>query len=443
MVTAYSLYKKDNYQITKNKLETDGQSTSITNVSNELQKQWAKLHAKYKQKYINDAFKLSKKNISETKSESKTEIKVEIKSPGIIDCQLLKNIMTSPGDIFNKELYHKYNSQFIYIDKFLENLLQSFDVISGGLIRMNEKGIVKIYYKHNIKNKPMFFMVSIKFKDKEVGHANTLLINPKNLTIELFEPHGTKAKWTHMLYESLENQLSKDFIGYTFIQPLDYCPVNSLQSISGDAYCQNWSTLYTALRFACPDIPRDKLINELLSYGKGYLELLMIKWGNYQYNAIYKLIEEDRALRENIQLRKTEITNQILNDTIIITHIDKHFINDGDALVLTATPEQIKAWYTFMTREGYKELVPAKFALISDASIGDYFTLVFPPHDDIHPEKITKFGVYDKKNGLIPPSFIITTDNGNYYNIGGLWRNLSEINDDDASPMTYIIIKNE
>jgi hypothetical protein len=114
-------------------------------------------------------------------------------------------------------------------------------------------------------------------------HSNVLLINIEKRTIELFEPHGN-AYWTNSVFEEIKTYLSAQYPNYQFIHPLDYCPNISIQALTGDSLCINWTALYVSLRMICPDIPRDKVINGLMDLGKEGLETLMKKWTVYMYN---------------------------------------------------------------------------------------------------------------------------------------------------------------
>jgi len=105
-------------------------------------------------------------------------------------------------------------------------------------------------------------------------HANIIIIDSKERTIELFEPHGNRGVKSEL--ESISRAYSKvsknvqRFFGrylpdFTYIPPSKYEPKEGLQARL-DAFsglCVTWSILYLHYRVLNPDVPPKKLINYL------------------------------------------------------------------------------------------------------------------------------------------------------------------------------------
>lgn len=126
-------------------------------------------------------------------------------------------------------------------------------------------------------------------------HANMILFDSKNKTIEHFEPHGyhEDSQW------SISRAYIKSITGvkrfsmnyfpdYKIISPKDYEPKNGLQATI-DAFsgmCVTWSILYLNYRILNPDIPVKELVrhinkkikrNQLLRFTR-YVELILKKY---------------------------------------------------------------------------------------------------------------------------------------------------------------------
>jgi hypothetical protein len=68
----------------------------------------------------------------------------------------------------------------------------------GEIATIKFANIPATYWKKRLdENKPFYINIGIFFpQSNDPPHANTLLIHPDDLTIELFEPHGQDAEWT-------------------------------------------------------------------------------------------------------------------------------------------------------------------------------------------------------------------------------------------------------
>ena len=104
-------------------------------------------------------------------------------------------------------------------------------------------------------------------KDK-CGHANILIIDTLNRTMEYFEPHGgddTDPLYNKTFINQLKNIL-KEFIipdkvlgrKYKFFDAKDYLPLAGIQSEweYDKGLCALFTVYYTILRISNPDIPK-------------------------------------------------------------------------------------------------------------------------------------------------------------------------------------------
>lgn len=91
-----------------------------------------------------------------------------------------------------------------------------------------------------IDNGRKFVIIGVGIFSKTGAHANMLIIDNVNNTVELFEPHGkfeASDKYaTNQFYNSLKYYFLKDLkqttgINYKFIAPLDFCPKLNLQAL--------------------------------------------------------------------------------------------------------------------------------------------------------------------------------------------------------------------
>lgn len=129
-------------------------------------------------------------------------------------------------------------------------------------------------------------------------HANMIIFDSKNKTIEHFEPHGyhEDSQWSiSRAYiksmQGVKRFASKYYPNYKIITPKDYEPKNGLQATI-DAFggmCVSWSILYLNYRILNPDVPVKRLVrhinkkikrNKLLRFTR-YVELILKKYKKF------------------------------------------------------------------------------------------------------------------------------------------------------------------
>jgi len=137
----------------------------------------------------------------------------------------------------------------------------------------------------------------VHFKNKSFYHANILLIDILNKTIERFEPHGkfTKFDDNHIIYlKNFDNKFSKktleilNLTDYTYISTIKYLPNYGLQA-KADALgglCLTYCIMYFQLRIMNPDLDRKLLIKYLLSKSKDELLDMILRYTKFIENTL-------------------------------------------------------------------------------------------------------------------------------------------------------------
>ena len=154
---------------------------------------------------------------------------------------------------------------------------------------------------NNCLNNKSCRFVSLSYQivshDSKISHANSLLFDNVNKTVELFEPHSALTDSSTMegivgAYKIISNTLNKfiktNFKHYKYISPQAYLPSYGLQ-INYDAYnglCVTWNILYIHYKMLNPNIDSKKLgrhinnyfnVGKLLRYGKYVKEMLKLR----------------------------------------------------------------------------------------------------------------------------------------------------------------------
>lgn len=148
-------------------------------------------------------------------------------------------------------------------DMYIYSFLEISQVLEKTI---NRKADISIIHLTLLSAKPAF------------AHANILLVNKLDRSIEHFEPHLdiSPSLKIHELYDFLAGLAGS--IGYSYIPPLYYCPnlgsdkpIEGWQSKEGlfqrekdqpEGYCVIWSIFYAYLRIVYPEIDPREIIND-------------------------------------------------------------------------------------------------------------------------------------------------------------------------------------
>ena len=140
----------------------------------------------------------------------------------------------------------------------------------------------------NIRSDKKMLVISISIGDTTGDniispHANLLIIDNVNKTIERFEPNGS-LKFDgyetdfNNIFKIVDFKLKEYFIrdeyykDYQFISTLDYCPNIGPQikignfSCESGGFCGTLSTIYGLLRMVNPEYTREEIINVMFKY---------------------------------------------------------------------------------------------------------------------------------------------------------------------------------
>ena len=171
----------------------------------------------------------------------------------------------------------------------------------------------------NKKGDKRFFFIFMSINHKDFLHANILIGDYKNNTIEHFETYGSLYSYTSK--ELLEEELTWS-TGMQFIKPNDFLPNIGFQALSDnksienrkhgdlDGYCLAWCFWYLESRLLNPNINPKDLINKLMK---------MISKSDYNFlehirNYANKLTNEKFKILENLRVSKNEILNINMSD---------------------------------------------------------------------------------------------------------------------------------
>ena len=106
-------------------------------------------------------------------------------------------------------------------------------------------------------------------------HANIIIYDFNNLTIERFDPYGDSVNFDNKLDEILEEELTWN-TGFKYLKPSDYMPVGGFQTISdelnslkqknGDfgGYCLAWCNWYLEHRIKNIHVKPNELVKKLI-----------------------------------------------------------------------------------------------------------------------------------------------------------------------------------
>lgn len=148
-------------------------------------------------------------------------------------------------------------------------------------------------------------LVNNKIGEKETSHANVIMIDLQDRSVDLFEPHGLNTKYDQdELHEQLE-ELFIDKLGFrVFFKATDFCPKISFQTLqqreqkmlSTDpgGFCQTWSIwwVYYRLKHADSDLTRKQLVEQAIDDTYAGMTNFIRKYAKFIANERTRLIKE-------------------------------------------------------------------------------------------------------------------------------------------------------
>ncbi len=177
----------------------------------------------------------------------------------------------------------------------------------------------------------VFVSLDLTTRDQDLLHANALIYNFSNKTIEYFEPYGNNGK-SGNIHDILKEELTWN-TGFRYLEPSDYMPVASFQFLAfenneyelkpGDfgGFCMAWCFWYIEHRLINPTIKPDvlvqKLINKILK-GKYNLVEYIRNYANSFYENIIDIMKKLGIKKERItNLAKKNSEKEVIFNYII------------------------------------------------------------------------------------------------------------------------------
>lgn len=170
------------------------------------------------------------------------------------------------------------------------------------------------------KNDKRFVLVFLSLITDKIMHANVLIYDFKNMTIERFEPYGNVESFFNNMDDILEEELTWS-TGLQYIRPKDYEPMVGFQSISdennlanlkaGDygGFCLAWSLWYVEHRMKNPNVNIKVLVEKLLNK----LTNNELKFSEYIRNYANKINEKRIKYMKLAGFNEKEISNLHMN----------------------------------------------------------------------------------------------------------------------------------
>ncbi|AYV78955.1 MAG: ankyrin repeat protein, partial [Edafosvirus sp.] len=180
-------------------------------------------------------------------------------------------------------------------------------------------------------NNKKFIIIPLGIEMRQGSHANYLIYDKTLNEIERFEPHGSNAPFglnynANLLDDILETKFQNIDTNIKYIKPKDYLPKIGLQLLDineskkkqiGDpgGFCALWSIWYVDMRLTYSNIPRNKLIANMIK---------TIKYNNISFkNLIRNYSKEILEIRDNILVNANLNINDWLNDQYSDDQVNK------------------------------------------------------------------------------------------------------------------------
>ncbi len=327
----YDIYSKiikdNNIHINPNILEQ-----LKNNPENIYNKSWIKLFESQPKYIIDNDIKLDENQYSHY-----TIFQAKFKDVGIFSIYLsdtYKNLL-----IPNTNSYQLGNLTFEDTFPFSDDVIAREPVFPWIVSFYNENEYYIHPYLNNIinntrrENTKRFGAVFISLIYDKILHANILIYDFKNMTVERFEPYGNTGLIDSSLDDILEEELTWN-TGLRYLRPSDYMPFSGFQTISDENYagnkkagdfggfCLAWCLWYLETKLKNPDVDSKTLVNKLINK----LGKQNIKFSEHIRNYSNKINEKrieylesigmDPKLISNVQLTidsNIKLTNYLVN----------------------------------------------------------------------------------------------------------------------------------
>ncbi len=312
----YKFFEKSKLQIAKSVLD---------DIKDHEDKKWIKLFEKL------DEYKEPKNDINLTIDEYShyTIFQATFKDVGIFSIYLSDtyNDLLVP----NLNSYQLKNITFEDTFPFSDSIIKKEPIFPWIISYHNENEYHIHPYLNNIINSnrrdgnKRFATVFLSLIYDRVLHANLLVYDLKNMTVERFEPYGNTMQLDGGIDDVLEEELTWN-TGLKYIKPDDYLPVAGFQTISdenniinkksGDfgGFCLAWCLWYLETKMKNPDVSSKILVDKVINK----ISKLDLKFSEYIRNYSNKINSKRIEYLEQIGIDSKKISdNHMTEDTSI------------------------------------------------------------------------------------------------------------------------------
>jgi len=166
-------------------------------------------------------------------------------------------------------------------------------------------------------------------------HANILIYDFKNMTIERFEPYGNSSLTDNIIDDVLEEDLTWN-TGLKYIRPKDFLPYSGFQTLSDDnnpankkagdfgGFCLAWCLWYLETKIKNPLVESKTLVLKLINK----ISQSDLKFNEYIRNYSNKINDKRIKYLKKIGIDEKEISNVHLtvnNDLILTDYLLKAY----------------------------------------------------------------------------------------------------------------------
>lgn len=311
-----NFFEKSKLQISKFVLE---------DIKDHEDKKWIKLFEKL------DEYKEPKNDINLTIDEYShyTIFQATFKDVGIFSIYLSDTY--SDLLIPNLQSYQLKNITFDDTFPFSDSIVKKEPIFPWIISYYNENEYHIHPYLNNIINatrrngNKRFASVFLSLIYDKALHANLLVYDLKNMTVERFEPYGNTMQLDGCIDEVLEEELTWN-TGLKYIKPNDYLPVAGFQTVSdennlinkksGDfgGFCLAWCLWYLETKMKNPDVSSKILVDKVINK----ISKLDYKFSEYIRNYSNKINSKRIEYLEQIGVDSKKISdNHMTEDTNI------------------------------------------------------------------------------------------------------------------------------
>lgn len=309
-------FEKSNLQIAKSVLD---------DIKDHEDKKWVKLFEKL------DEYKEPKNDINLSVDEYShyTIFQATFKDVGIFSIYLSDTY--SDLLVPNLQSYQLKNITFDGSFPFSDSIVEKEPIFPWIISYHNENEYHIHSYLNNIINanrrngNKRFATVFLSLIYEKVLHANLIVYDFKNMTVERFEPYGNTMQLDGSIDEVLEEELTWN-TGLKYIKPSDYLPVAGFQTVSDESnpinkksgdfggFCLAWCLWYLETRMKNPDVSSKILVDKVINK----ISKLDIKFSEYIRNYSNKINSKRIEYLEQIGIDSKKISdNHMTEDTSI------------------------------------------------------------------------------------------------------------------------------